>query len=159
MTPLSILLILISSLLSSSWNFLTKRKNWPVEFFFWVFLWGVLLYLPFFIAFGVLPSFLLKILFKPWWIVILSGFFQTIFVICLIEAYQEGDLSLVYPIARSAPLFTQIWAILFIGEIISVKGVLGIVLVMVGVFLISLKDFHIKNKILQSKRFAPVPTS
>ncbi len=141
MTPLSILLILISALLHSSWNFFTKRSHWPLEFFFWVFLGGVLLYLPFFIGFGVFPSFILEMPMRVWWLVVLSGLFQSIYMICLIQAYRTGDLSLVYPVARSAPLFTQIWAVSFIGEAFSKKGFVGISLVMAGLFFISLKDF------------------
>jgi len=60
LTPLSIVLILISALLHSSWNFFAKKGNWPLEFFFWVFLWGVLLYIPFFIGFGVSPTLFLQ---------------------------------------------------------------------------------------------------
>jgi uncharacterized membrane protein len=157
LTPLSILLILVSALIHSSWNFFIKRGNWPVEFFFWVFLWGVLLYLPFFIGFGVFPSFLLQSPTKLWWIVILSGFFETIYFICLIDAYRKGDLSLVYPISRSAPLFTQIWAISFIGEILSQRGILGIGLVMIGLFAISLKDFRLNHFIPQSNHFTSRP--
>jgi uncharacterized membrane protein len=139
LTPLSILLVLVSALLHSAWNFLSKEGNWPLEFFFWVFFWGTLIYLPFFIAFGALPSFLIQSPSRLWWLVIFSGFFETIYFICLIEAYREGDLSLVYPISRSAPLFTQVWAMLFIGEVLSGGGVLGIALVMIGLFVISLK--------------------
>ncbi len=157
MTPLSIFLVLISAFIHSSWNFFTKRGNWPPEFFFWVFLWGVLLYLPLFIGMGALPSFILKAPPKLWWMVISSGFLQTFYFLCLIEAYREGDFSLVYPISRSAPLFTQFWAIAFIGEVLSVKGVSGIGLVMIGIFVISLRDFHLKNVISQSDRFTSRP--
>lgn len=157
MTPLSIILLLISALIHSSWNFFTKRGNWPGEFFFWVFLWGVLLYLPFFIAFGVLPSFILQAPSKLWWIVILSGFLETFYFICLIEAYRVADFSLVYPISRSAPLFTQIWAVAFIAEVLSLKGVLGICLVMVGIFVVSLKDFHLGSMIPHSQRLISRP--
>jgi drug/metabolite transporter (DMT)-like permease len=157
LTPFSIALVLISALIHSSWNFFTKRGNWPGEFFFWVFLWGVLLYLPFFIAFGAFPSFLLQAPPKLWWLTISSGFFETVYFICLVAAYRGGDLSLVYPISRSAPLFTQIWAIFFIGEILSSRGVGGIVLVMIGLFVISLKDFHIEPIIPQPNRFASRP--
>lgn len=128
-----------------------------MEFFFWVFLWGVLFYLPFFIGFGVFPSFLVHAPARLWWVVILSGFFETIYFICLIEAYQVGDLSLIYPISRSAPLFTQIWAIIFIGEVLSPGGMLGIGFVMAGIYIISLKDFHLKNIISQSHRLISRP--
>jgi len=73
-------------------------------------------------------------------------------------AYREGDLSLVYPISRSAPLFTLLWATLFIGETLSLKGVLGIGLVMLGIFVISMKDFHFKNYPSQPKKsFSSLP--
>ncbi|MGQ9645542.1 MAG: EamA family transporter [Thermodesulfobacteriota bacterium] len=157
MTPLSIVLVLISAIIHSSWNFFTKRGNWPGEFFFWVFLWGVLLYLPFFIAFGAFPSLVLQAPPKLWWLTLSSGFFETVYFICLVEAYRGGDLSLVYPISRSAPLFTQIWAVFFIGEIISRWGVGGIILVMIGLFVISLKDFHIEHLIPQSNHFTSRP--
>jgi uncharacterized membrane protein len=153
----SILLILVSALLHSSWNFLSKKGNWRVEFFFWVFLWGTIFYLPFFIAFGVFPSFLVQSPPKLWWLVIPSGFFETIYFVCLIEAYREGDLSFVYPVSRSAPLFTQIWAVLFIGETLSGGGVLGIVLVMIGLFVVSLKDFRYHPMISPSRHFTSRP--
>ncbi len=157
MTPLSIVLVLISALIHSSWNFFTKRGNWPGEFFFWVFFWGVLLYFPFFIAFGAFPSFLIHTPFKLWGLVISSGFFETIYFVCLVGAYRGGDLSLVYPISRSAPLFTQIWAILFIGEILSRGGIFGIVLVMIGLFVISLKGFQLEHLIPESDRLTSRP--
>jgi uncharacterized membrane protein len=124
-----------------------------VEFFFWVFLCGIFLYIPFFIGFGVFPSFLIKTPIKLWWVVILSGLFETIYFVSLVEAYRVGDLSSVYPVSRSAPLFTQFWAILFIGEILSKRGLIGIGLVMVGLFTISLKDFRFSKMIPSSNRF------
>ena len=157
MTPLSIVLILVSALLHSSWNFFTKRGNWPGEFFFWVFLWGVLLYLPFFIGFGAFPSILVHTSPKLWGLTLSSGFFETVYFICLVEAYRGGDLSLVYPISRSAPLFTQIWAIFFIGEILSQGGIGGIILVMIGLFVISLKNFRIEHALPQSNHFTSRP--
>lgn len=150
MTPLSITLVLISALIHSSWNFFTKRGNFSIEFFFWVFLWGILFYLPFFISFGVLPTLFLTSPGKIWWLVILSGFFETIYFICLIQAYHGGDLSLVYPISRSAPLFTQFWAIVLIGETLSPLGISGIGLVLIGLYFISLKDFHLKHMLSNS---------
>jgi len=157
LTPLSIVLILISAVIHSSWNFFTKRGNWPGEFFFWVFFLGILLYLPFFIAFGAFPSFFIHASPKLWGLTISSGFFETVYFICLIEAYRGGDLSLVYPISRSAPLFTQIWAILFIGEILSQRGIGGIILVMIGLFVISLKNFRIEHAIPQANHFTSRP--
>lgn len=158
MTPLSILLILISAILHSSWNFYSKRGNWPLEFFFWVFLWGSLLYLPFFIGLTSFPSLLFEAPPRLWLLSFASGLIQTIYFICLIKAYRVGDLSIVYPISRSAPLYTLLWATLFIGEILSVKGVLGIGLVILGIFVVSMRDFHLKSYSPQSQKpFSSLP--
>ncbi|OGP74453.1 MAG: hypothetical protein A2V86_10345 [Deltaproteobacteria bacterium RBG_16_49_23] len=143
MTPLSIILVLISALIHSSWNFFTKRGNFPVEFFFWVFLWGTFLYLPFFYFSGLFPSLLLQAPGKLWTLSIISSLIQTLYLISLIKAYQMAELSLVYPISRSAPLFTQVWAVLLIGEILSITGVVGIGLVVVGIFIISMSGFRL----------------
>lgn len=153
MTPLSIVLVLISALIHSSWNFFTKKGNWPLEFFFWVFLGGTLLFLPFFFALSDFPALLFRAPSRFWYLSMLSGFIQTIYFVCLIEAYRVGDLSIVYPVSRSAPLFTLIWAVLFIGEVLSVTGGIGIGLVMVGIFVISLRDFRLRSIIQQSKHF------
>lgn len=104
-------------------------------------------------AFGVFPSFLVQSPPKLWWLVIFSGLFETVYFICLIEAYREGDLSLVYPISRSAPLFTQVWATLFIGEILSGGGILGIAFVMIGLFVISLEGVPPHSADSSSRRF------
>lgn len=157
MTPISILLILISAFLHSSWNFFAKRGNWPMEFYFWVFLCSSFLYLPFFFGLGVFPSLFLQTPLWAWSLNFASGLIQTIYFICLIVAYREGDLSLVYPISRSAPLFTVLWAILFIGEILSLTGAFGIGLVLLGIFVISVKNFQLKGTLTQSKHLTSLP--
>ena len=129
-----------------------------MELFFWVFLCSSLLYLPFFIGLTSFPALLFEAPLRLWSLSFTSGLIQTIYFICLIEAYRVGDLSVVYPISRSAPLFTLFWATLFIGEFLSVKGVLGIGLVMLGIFVISMRGFHLKSFSLQSKKsFSSLP--
>ena len=156
MTPLSIFLVLLSALIHSSWNIIAKRGNWPLEFFFWGFLCGALLYLPFLAGFGYFPVFLSQLSFKAFGITLISSLIQTVYFICLIKAYRMADLSLVYPISRSAPLFTQIWAFLFIGEMVSLQGIVGISLVILGIFVTSVREFHLKRVI---PSFHPSPRS
>jgi len=105
---------------------------------------------------GYLPHLLHQLSFKVLAISLISGFIQTIYFICLIKAYRVADLSLVYPVSRSAPLFTQIWAFLFIGEIVSLQGIAGIGLVVTGIFIISIRDFHI-NRVTPSFHSSPHP--
>jgi uncharacterized membrane protein len=157
LTTFGILLILASALLHSSWNFFTKKGNWPLEFFFWVFLWGIFLYLPFSLIAGAFPGFLLHLPLKLWGIATTSGILETIYFICLVEGYRRGDLSFIYPISRSAPLFTQMWAFLFIAEVLSTQGIVGIGLVVIGLFTVSLKDFRLGNLLSPSQRFTSLP--
>lgn len=157
MTPLSIILVLISALIHSSWNFFTKRGNFPIEFFFWVFLWGTFLYLPFFYFSGLFPGLLLQATPKLWTLSVISSLIQTLYLISLIKAYQMAELSLVYPISRSAPLFTQVWAVLLIGEILSITGVVGIGLVVVGIFIISMSDFRLTAVFHPSRQTSSPP--
>jgi len=157
LTPLSIILVLISALIHSSWNFFTKRGNFPIEFFFWVFLWGTFLYLPFFYFSGLFPGLLLQATPKLWTLSVISSLIQTLYLISLIKAYQMAELSLVYPISRSAPLFTQVWAVLLIGEILSITGVVGIGLVVVGIFIISMSDFRLSAVFHLSRQTSSPP--
>ena len=58
----------------------------------------------------------------------------------LIESYRTGDLGQVYPIARgSAPLMTAVLATVLIGERLSIVGWIGVVVLVSGVFLLSLR--------------------
>ncbi len=58
----------------------------------------------------------------------------------LIESYRAGDMGQVYPIARgSAPLMTAIVTTAFVGERLSLLAWCGIILLVVGVMLLSLR--------------------
>ena len=58
----------------------------------------------------------------------------------LIESYRAGDLGQVYPIARgSAPLMTATASTVLVGERIGLVGWSGIVLLVAGVMLLSLR--------------------
>jgi drug/metabolite transporter (DMT)-like permease len=70
-----------------------------------------------------------------WGLVLLSGVLETAYVLALTAAYEVGDLSLVYPIARgTAPLLVVPLAIVLLGERPSPPGLLGIVIVVIGIF-------------------------
>jgi drug/metabolite transporter (DMT)-like permease len=52
------------------------------------------------------------------------------------RAYEHGELTLVYPIARSTPAFLPFVAVPLLGERISVGGALGIATVVAGMWLV-----------------------
>ena len=50
-------------------------------------------------------------------ILAVSGAAEIGYIVALTKAYEHGDLSLVYPLARgSAPFFVTLWSVLIIGE-------------------------------------------
>jgi drug/metabolite transporter (DMT)-like permease len=72
---------------------------------------------------------------RVWVLVLLSAVFETAYVVALTAAYEVGDLSLVYPIARgTAPLLVAPLAVVLLGERLSPSGLVGIGLVVAGIF-------------------------
>ncbi|HET9714862.1 MAG TPA: EamA family transporter [Pseudolabrys sp.] len=66
----------------------------------------------------------------------------------LVESYRTGDLGQVYPIARgSAPLMTAGATTMLVGEKLSAVGWMGIVVLVAGVFLLSVRGGRELTKI------------
>jgi drug/metabolite transporter (DMT)-like permease len=72
------------------------------------------------------------------------------YFIGLTEAYRTGDMGQVYPIARgTAPLMTALVGTFIIGEAVTLRGWLGILMLVGGVFLLSLRggrDLHFDRR-------------
>jgi drug/metabolite transporter (DMT)-like permease len=63
-----------------------------------------------------------------------------VYFAALIESYRTGDMGQVYPIARgSAPLMTATATTLLIGERLGLAGWSGVILLVAGVLLLSLR--------------------
>ncbi len=66
--------------------------------------------------------------------IIATSLIHAVYFVLLGRAYETGDLSLVYPIARgTGPLLVPFIAIPFLGERLSPPGAAGIVLIVLGV--------------------------
>jgi drug/metabolite transporter (DMT)-like permease len=69
-----------------------------------------------------------------------SVLIHLVYFAALIESYRAGDLGQVYPIARgSAPLVTAIVTTALVGERLGLAGWSGIILLVAGVMLLSLR--------------------
>lgn len=66
----------------------------------------------------------------------MSAAAETLYFLALGLAYKDGDLSVVYPLTRSSPMFVAILATLFLGEELTAWGVLGILLIFLGVYIL-----------------------
>ena len=138
------------------WNLVCKWEHPSSAFFLLVNIFGTLCLIPALILFGsAIPTFPTSV----WLLLGATGIFQTIYMLGLANAYQRGDLSILYPIARSSPIFVVIIVMLFFdrADQISTQCILGIVLVVVGMFVLPMKclsDFHIGNYLHSSVLFA-----
>jgi drug/metabolite transporter (DMT)-like permease len=74
----------------------------------------------------------------PW--LLASTVIHLVYFAALIEAYRAGDLGQVYPIARgAAPLMTATATTFVVGEKLSVVAWAGILVLVAGVFLLSVR--------------------
>ena len=134
MSVTAVILVLFSSAIHVGWNYLTKSSASPKAFSL---LKGAVMVGISLVAFTRIP---LKAIPANLWIYILvSGAIHAIYILALSTAYETGDISYVYPIARSAPAFVPLAAFLVLGEAISLRGGVGIAIVVISVFIVQLR--------------------
>jgi drug/metabolite transporter (DMT)-like permease len=73
---------------------------------------------------------------EVWILLALTGPIHALYLYWMSRAYEHGDLSLVYPIARSTPAFLPLIAVPLFGETIRPVGALGILIVVAGMWLV-----------------------
>lgn len=138
MSGIALSIVLVSAFLHAGWNYLLKKSERKIVFIWWFLLIYAIIYLPVFLFYypGV------SITPEGWLCIVATGVIHGVYFVCIGGAYQRGELSLVYPLARgSGPLFVPILAVIFIQEEISLLGVTGIVLIIGGIYCIHLRSF------------------
>ncbi|MBI9090839.1 MAG: EamA family transporter [Desulfobacterium sp.] len=61
-----------------------------------------------------------------------AGFFFFLYQYFVAISYDKGDLTLVYPLTVTGPVYIVLWSYLFLGERISLAGAGGILLIIYG---------------------------
>ncbi|MFQ5882360.1 MAG: EamA family transporter [Candidatus Methylomirabilales bacterium] len=128
------MLVVSSAFLHATWNLYTKQSEDKLLFLWWMLGAGTLLFLPILLLgpWPALPR-------QGWNYILASGAIHTTYYFFLGQAYERGDLSLAYPLARgSGPLLVLVSAFLFLGERPSGQGLLGIGSVVLGVLVLHL---------------------
>lgn len=132
----ALLLVLAAALLHATWNIVAKQAGGDHRFAFIGAAMVGVLWAPVALWFGwhELPRWGLA----EWGIVALSALLHVLYFDTLLRGYRAADLTVVYPVARgSAPLVTAAAAVLLLGERLTLAGVLGVLAVCGGVFLIA----------------------
>ena len=140
MVPNSIFLILVSSIFHAFWNILTQTSNNAQFFSGLKGIWIIALAAAYFLI-TVYPS---RISLELYYWALLSGLFHGFYILSLSRAYNTQDISYVYPIARSAPVFVPFFAWLLLGERLS-----PIIFLAIGIIVIAIYILHFEGRLVQ----------
>ena len=140
MHPLPLIIVLISTFMHAGWNLLARQQR------------GRDIFLPlllFVAGLGFLPVLLAEWISDPilpavWLHLLVTGVFQAMYYLGLLQGYKNGDFTVVYPVARALPVLVLAVVDGLRGQPPSPWGWLGMVLISVGCLLIprqSWRDF------------------
>ena len=135
MPILAIILLLASAILHALWNLLLKQS--PVKYVamgWQVIISGVISMVALFFT-GLPPR-------SMWLFAAVSMALEVVYFVLLSFAYSDHDFSLVYPVARgAAPALVVLWSFLFLREIPSLGGFIGILTIICGLVIIGATSF------------------
>lgn len=138
MTLTATLIVLLSAVAHATWNLFSKSISPSGAFFWYCTLWGAVITLP---VLAVYQSTITELTPAVWWMVLLTGFFQALYLSSLAAAYRHGEMSVVYPLARSSPLIILLFGAIFLGTVdrITFAAVVGIFLIVAGCMVLPMR--------------------
>lgn len=135
MNTFAILLVVLSSAMHASRNYLTK-KALDKQAFVWCYeLVGMLLFAPLFTYYAIKEGISLTPFYS---FILLSGVLHFFYWYFLTKSLETGDLSHVYPIMRSSPAIVLLFSLFILKEDVSLQGIIGILLVAAGSYSINM---------------------
>jgi len=152
MSAIAIILLVLSAFLHALWNAAGKQSHPSPAFFLVATTVGCAVVAP---AVVLYHSALTAFSPTVWMLIAATGFCLAVYYVALAGAYRTGDLSVAYPVARSSPVFVVTVATLILGrgDNISYQSIAGIILVVIGCFILPMKhfkDIRLKNYLNQS---------
>ncbi|MEX3015385.1 EamA family transporter [Gymnodinialimonas hymeniacidonis] len=135
MTLLGFSLVLAAAFAHAGWNFLVKRLNGGPEL---IWLFGTVS-LP---IFGP-PAIYFALTFDGWtWLAVLalvgSALLHLVYFLLLQAGYRVGDLSVIYPTARSTgPVLSSLLAFLLLGQALPLQAAIGGAVIVFGVAMLT----------------------
>jgi drug/metabolite transporter (DMT)-like permease len=140
-TALALALVVFSALIHASWNFVLKKSGGGTGLITAASLTSLVIYAP--IVAGA--TWHAGYSFRPMHLALMfaSGMIHTFYFLMLDRAYRSGgDLSIVYPLARSTgPLITIVVAVLLLGERPGPTAIAGAILIGASALLLTGNPF------------------
>lgn len=133
MTPTSLLILLGSAFIHVVTHIALKRSRDRTAFVWWMLLFSGALFVPVVIfAWQPIP-------WQGWALMIISAVFEAGYFYAIAKAYHGADLSIVYPLARGAgPGLLLVWSVLLLREPLTWGGVLGVLTIVIGLYVVNL---------------------
>lgn len=128
MSTIGLILVLSSCVTHATWNALSKRASAVPGLFFWVSVFCTVLGLPMLVLFWPRPNVPAVV----WLCLAVSGVSLTIYYVGLQRAYQSGEMSFVYPLARCSPVLALLLIEMAGGVSHQWRGIVGVGLIVVG---------------------------
>ncbi|QEM68368.1 EamA family transporter [Geobacter sp. FeAm09] len=140
MSTTAFILIVISAVMHALWNLLVKRSSHKTVFIWWMF-----------VASSLLFTLCLPLAAEPFrWPGPGTVLMIAIGAICYVlyhlfngRAYRGGDLSVVYPLSQTSMIYVPIWGMILLRERLSLVGICGILLVILGTFSVQMQRFSL----------------
>ena len=130
MSLIALSLLVLAAAMHAGWNLLLKRARVKQVFTWWAVVIGTLCFTPLLFWSRPIPA-------RAWIFIVTTALAQLGYMLALARAYEIGDFSLVYPLARgTAPALLTLWAALFLGERPSPGGVAGLGLLIAGLIVV-----------------------
>jgi drug/metabolite transporter (DMT)-like permease len=125
--PLSALaLVITAAALHAGWNLIVKGAAEKQAFTGWAVTVSGLICLPLLALGAPVPA-------NIWPYAAASGAVEAAYFVLLVRAYERGDFSLVYPVARgTAPALLALWGVTLLGERPRPSGIAGLALLLFG---------------------------
>lgn len=131
------ILLAFSVLMHVAWNLMARYVDKRANFLWWGLLAHTLIFGPW--AFSCL---LTEVQWNQTLVLAMlcSALANAFYFFALRQAYHHGSVSFVYPVARSSPILIALWAWLLFGNVLGVIGLAGILLSILGLWLLASSD-------------------
>ncbi len=135
--PLNLFLLVISAaVFHAVWNFVARRASGNLAIFWWGMWVSCLMLTPWIIGIGIyqgLDAFL-SMLGAGYGYIIATGIIHAFYFLLLGRAYEQGEISVVYPVARGSGIgITAFLGWQILDESITLMGLMGIVFISLGI--------------------------
>lgn len=129
-------LVIAAALLHALWNVVAKKAGGDARFSLLLTAFQVLLWSPLGLWLGweAVPGWGVA----EWSAVVASALANLVYFHTLLRGYARSDLTVVYPVARgTGPLLAALGALVLLDESMGWLGAVGLLLVIVGIFLVA----------------------